>query len=87
MRSKVCQREKKTRRNPAVMGILALAMTFVMTVGCFNSAVWAASSDADYFGECTEQSTFNKESSELKDSYYFSDSWFQQDAAVRNDSL
>ena len=69
------------------MGILALAMTFVMTVGCFNSAVWAASSDADYFGECTEQSTFNKESSELKDSYYFSDSWFQQDAAVRNDSL
>ena len=87
MSSKVCQREKKTRRNPAVMGILALAMTFVMTVGCFNSAVWAASSDADYFGECTEQSTFNKESTELKDSYYFSDSWFQQDAAVRNDSL
>jgi hypothetical protein len=77
----------KRKGNRAITSILALVITMVMTVGCFNSAVWAASSDADYFGECTEQSTFNKESSELKDSYYFSDSWFQQDAAVRNDSL
>ncbi len=86
MKSKAC-REKKTGRHPAIRGILALAVAFVLTAGSFSGAVWAAGSDGYYFGTCVEQSTFNKESAELKDSYYFSDSWFDEDAAVANDSL
>ena len=87
MNSKVCQMKNKIGNNPAIMKVLTLVVTFVMVFGCFSGIGWAADSDQYFFGKATEHSTFNKESSELKDSFYFSDSWFEKDPSSRNDEL
>ena len=87
MKSKACRRDKKTGIGFAVPVIFALMMTFVMSFGCFTGIGWTADNDKYFFGSSEEHSTFNKESGSLKDSFYFSDSWFDKDPSVRNDEL
>ena len=78
----------KTKAKRRISGILALMLALVMTFGCMTSIGWAAEdSSTYYFGKSTEYSTFNSETKDLIDSYYFTDSWFEKDATERNDEL
>ena len=78
----------KTKAKRRMSCMLALMLALMMTFSCMTSTGWAAEdSSTYYFGKATEYSTFNSETKDLKDSYYYTDSWFEKDATERNDEL
>lgn len=68
--------------------LLAIMLAALLLLGCMPQVSLAATDDDSFiYGTSTEYSTYNKETSTLSDSYYFSDNWFTEDASKRNDAL
>ena len=84
MRS-ISGKNKKSRRTSGYRAA-AVLLAAAMILGCLPDIANAKDS-SNYFGTVTEHSTLNKESDALTDSFYFSDSWFEEDPAARNDAL
>ena len=75
------------RHRTVVYRALAAVLAVVLALFSLPGIARAEEENAYYFGTVTEHSTFNQESDVLNDSFYFSDSWFKEDPAVRNDAL
>ena len=72
-------------RKTSIYKLLASALTILMTVG-FLPAKISASGDADVFANSTGYSTYAP-GEILKDSFYYTDGWFDNVPEQRNDSL
>lgn len=67
--------------------VLALLLALLLSFGWMPATSFAEEDGSHYiFGKSTEYSTFTS-GGELTDSFYYSDDWFAQDPAARNDSL
>ena len=67
--------------------LLAVLLMLLMVFGSIPGPVYADTDDAAYiFGTSEEYSTVSA-GEMLTDSFYYTDDWFSQDPAERNDSL
>ncbi len=67
--------------------VLALLLALLFSFGWMPGAAFAEEDGSQYiFGKSTEYSTFSA-GEELTDSFYYTDDWFSQDPAGRNDEL
>lgn len=80
-------RWSRLRRPHAVLSMLAI-LTVMLGVLCTAGIEKACAEDGMYsydFGTAEEYSTFNK--GFVRDSFYYSDDWFDENPEVRNDEL